>query len=298
MKRVLLFAFSLHAAISSYATEFTVEVSNFQFSPSSLTITLGDVVRFVWVNGNHTTTSSTIPAGAVAWDNLMNAGNTLFEYTPAVTGLYNYVCTPHEAFGMTGSFTVEAPVPVVLKYFQVSESTSGKALLLWATASEQETQLFEVMRSTDGINYSKIGEVAATGNSNAEVKYSYTDNTTSDRRFYYYTLKIKDKDGSETTSPVSLFRNLKAGSKIITKLSPNPLRSQAHLMLEFEAEQEGTLKAYLYDAKGNIVLEESMHAITGFNKGHLHVGNIAAGNYKVVFIMNDIKETYNIIVVQ
>lgn len=296
MKKLFLLAFSLQAAITASAAEFTIEVSNFQFTPSSLTVTLGDVVRFVWINGNHTTTSSTIPVGAAAWNDPMNSGNTLFEYTPAVTGVYNYICIPHEAFGMIGAFTVEAPVPVVLKYFQTSESAAGKALLQWATASEQETQLFEVMRSIDGIQYNKIGEVAATGNSNSEVKYTYTDNTTGDHRFYYYTLKIKDKDGSEVTSPVSLFRNLKAASKIITKLSPNPLKSPAHLMLEFEAEQTSSLKAYLYDANGNLVLEETMHAVTGFNKGHLHIGNITAGGYTIVFILGDVKETYNIVV--
>ena len=103
-------------------------------------------------------------------------------------------------------------------------------------------------------------------------------------------------DGSSTTSQVSLFRNLSASVKIITKLSPNPLTSPAHLMIEFEAEQAGTLKARLYDAKGNLILDDDLYAVIGFNKGHLHIGNIAAGSYTVVFIMGDQKETHNIVV--
>ncbi len=296
MKKILFFIFSLHACLSVSATEFTVQVSNFQFTPSALTINLGDVVKFVWVAGNHTTTSATIPAGAAAWDEPMTSGNTMYNYTPSVTGIYNYVCTPHEAFGMIGTITVEAVTPVILKYFQSSESPAGKALLKWATASEQGTQSFEILRSTDGIHYERIADVAASGNSNTEMTYTYTDNTVSADRFYYYSLKIKDIDGSATTSQVSLFRNLKASIKIITKLSPNPLKSPAHLMIEFEAEEVGNLKAYIYDAKGNLVLEDEMYAVLGFNKGHLHIGNIASGNYSVVFVMGSQKEKHNIIV--
>lgn len=296
MKKVFIFLILLHASFSLSATEFTVQVSNFQFTPSALTISLGDVVKFVWVNGSHTTTSATIPAGAAAWDKPMNSGSTVFSYTPTVTGLYNYICTPHEAFGMIGTITVDATTPVILKYFQVAESQAGKALLQWATASEQGTQSFEILRSIDGIHYEKIAEIAAAGNSTTEQKYSYTDNTVSNQRFYYYSLKIKDLDGTTTTSPVSLFRNLKASVKIITKLSPNPLTSPAHLMIEFEAEQAGALKAIIYDAKGNLVLEDELYAVVGFNKGHLHIGNIAAGNYTVVFVMGSQKETHHIVV--
>ncbi len=296
MKKVLFVIIFLHVFFSLSATEFTVQVSNFQFTPSALTISLGDVVKFVWVNGSHTTTSATIPAGAASWDKPMNSGSTVFNYTPTVLGLYNYVCTPHEAFGMIGTITVEAVVPVILKSFQVTSSPAGKALLQWATASEQGTQSFEVLRSIDGIHFEKIAEIAPAGNSTTEKNYSYTDNTISKQRFYYYSIKIKDVDGSSTTSQVSLFRNLSASVKIITKLSPNPLTSPAHLMIEFEAEQAGTLKARLYDAKGNLILDDDLYAVIGFNKGHLHIGNIAAGSYTVVFIMGDQKETHNIVV--
>ena len=68
MKKVLFVIIFLHVFFSLSATEFTVQVSNFQFTPSALTISLGDVVKFVWVNGSHTTTSATIPAGAASWD--------------------------------------------------------------------------------------------------------------------------------------------------------------------------------------------------------------------------------------
>jgi len=54
----------------------------------------------------HTTTSKTIPSGAASWDQLMDSEHTTFVYVPTVPGVYNYVCTPHEAMGQVGTFTV------------------------------------------------------------------------------------------------------------------------------------------------------------------------------------------------
>jgi plastocyanin len=80
---------------------------SYTFSPSTLNVVVGDVVRFQWVSDNHTTTSLTIPSGAVSWDSPMTANVTVFEYTVTTEGTYLYECNPHSG-GMTGSFTARA----------------------------------------------------------------------------------------------------------------------------------------------------------------------------------------------
>ena len=80
-------------------------VGNFFFNPSSLNVNVGDTVKWVWSSGSHTTTSSSIPGGAAAWDQLITSSNTTFSYKVTVAGTYNYVCTPHAAMGMIASFT-------------------------------------------------------------------------------------------------------------------------------------------------------------------------------------------------
>ena len=105
--------FSALLFINSHATIWTVNVQNFTFSPADLPdVKIGDVVRFVWVSGNHTTTSGTIPDGAESWDSPINIEFPQYEYTPTVTGTYNYVCTPHAGMGMTGTFTVGTAVGI------------------------------------------------------------------------------------------------------------------------------------------------------------------------------------------
>ena len=118
------------------ATEWTVNVSNFQFSPSSLNVVVGDVVKFVWVSGFHTTTSTSVPSGANTWDAPIQSPGQTFSYTMLKAGTYNYKCTPHASGGMIGSFTASPNLPVLFKDFSVNSTKSNAALLKWSTASE------------------------------------------------------------------------------------------------------------------------------------------------------------------
>jgi plastocyanin len=98
---------------SLFAVTHTVQVGNYYFNPSSLNVEVGDIVKWVWVQGSHTTTSSSIPGGATSWDEPITSGNPTFSYTVTVVGVYNYVCTPHAGMGQTGSFTATAPAPTL-----------------------------------------------------------------------------------------------------------------------------------------------------------------------------------------
>jgi plastocyanin len=134
MKQFLPFlaAASIMAASAS-ATIHTVNVSDFSFTPSSiLTARVGDTIRWVWVNGSHTTTSGTIPAGATPWDSPITSTSTSFSYKITAAGAYTYVCTPHASMGMTGSFTAQAAsaVPAVNEpsLFSLYPNPAGKSL--------------------------------------------------------------------------------------------------------------------------------------------------------------------------
>jgi plastocyanin len=96
--------------VGLYATKFSVDVRDFEFSPSTLlNVRIGDTIHWEWKSGSHTTTSKTIPAGAASWDKPISSTNTSFDYIPTVIGIYSYKCTPHESMGMIGSFTVSTP---------------------------------------------------------------------------------------------------------------------------------------------------------------------------------------------
>ncbi|TND09486.1 MAG: hypothetical protein FD123_1292 [Bacteroidetes bacterium] len=83
-----------------------IRVSDYTFSPDTVTISNGDTVRFVWISGVHTTTSTSVPNGATTWDKPMDATNCIYEHKFTVNGTYNFQCTPHSVV-MFGAIIVQ-----------------------------------------------------------------------------------------------------------------------------------------------------------------------------------------------
>ncbi len=76
-------------------------------------ITVGDTVRWIWVQGSHTTTS--VAGSLEVWDAPINSMNQSFTHTFTHVGTWWYYCQPHgfdngdgTASGMAGTVTVVA----------------------------------------------------------------------------------------------------------------------------------------------------------------------------------------------
>ena len=84
----------------------TVDSTNLQFSPSEVTITEGQAVRFFW-------SGELLEHNAVSTDGIFDSGSPsrnvdfrfVFDY--GTNGTYDCVCEPHELVGMIGTITVE-----------------------------------------------------------------------------------------------------------------------------------------------------------------------------------------------
>lgn len=98
----VLTAVLLGMSFTAKATVHMVTVQDFSFSPASMTVTVGDTVMWMWVNGTHTTTDTAIPAGAAAWNANINSSSMSFAYNVLVPGNYGYHCTIHPTLMMGG----------------------------------------------------------------------------------------------------------------------------------------------------------------------------------------------------
>ena len=107
MKKIYSLILAITVSIVANATVHMVNVSNFQFTPATFTANCNDTITWIFVSGNHTTTSTTIPGGAASWNAIINSSSTSFSYQPTVAGTYNYKCTPHN---FVASFTVTCAV--------------------------------------------------------------------------------------------------------------------------------------------------------------------------------------------
>ncbi|MFZ1799422.1 MAG: T9SS type A sorting domain-containing protein [Chitinophagaceae bacterium] len=282
-------------SVVAKANTWVIQVANFQFSPANVNVIVGDTVKWVWVDGTHTTTSTSLPGGAAAWDSPINTTTTSFSYKVTIAGTYNYWCTIH-APSMAGVITATGTLPVVLSAFNIIPTKpDGTALISWTTATEINTDLFIVNKSVNGISFSEISRVKAAGNSSTPQTYTATDNNNgSPFKYIYYELQIIDKDGTSTLSSIQKFINNSVAKKLITQLSPNPITAPGHLMFQFNAEKNGSMKIQLYNTAGKLIKEDNANAITGLNNGHFHMGALPAGVYTIVFTLDNERESYQV----
>ena len=101
----------------------TVDSTNLRFSPESVTITEGDSVRFFW-------SGELLAHNAVSYDGLFDSGDASrnvdysFKFEVGTNGTHEYLCEPHEEFGMTGTVFVE-PLTIVEEESPDEDGGSG-----------------------------------------------------------------------------------------------------------------------------------------------------------------------------
>jgi plastocyanin len=188
MKKSLLLALTtvlivaMYPTGSAFATKHVINVQNYSFSPSSITdVTVGDTMRWVWVSGSHTTTSTTIPATAATWDHPITSSNTFYEYKVTVAGTYNYKCTPHASMGMVGSFVATGAAPTL----SVLPSNRNVGTIAGSTT-------FTVTSNSGWTAASNSAwcTVTASGNGNGSINAMYSENTSVSQRVANITVTV------------------------------------------------------------------------------------------------------------
>jgi Secretion system C-terminal sorting domain len=111
-----------------------------------------------------------------------------------------------------------ATLPVKLSTFDV-KATGNTVTLSWTTEFEQKSSRFEIERSADGINWSKVATVNAKGNSTVKSDYNHSD-VLKIASAMSYRLKIVDQDESFAYSPIKSVRSQMVISEM--KVYPNP----------------------------------------------------------------------------
>jgi hypothetical protein len=125
------------------------------------------------------------------------------------------------------ALTDAAPLPVQLTSFTATAQISAVALA-WHTASEVNSDRFEVERSTDGATFNKLAAVAAQGTTAASHTYAYLDaRLPAGTTTLYYRLRQVDLDGTFSYSPVRSVRLAEASAGL--SVFPNPSRGAATL---------------------------------------------------------------------
>ena len=175
---------------------------------------------------------------------------------------------------------VGSPLPVTLLSFS-GYKDGVRNQLRWVTATETNNTGFQLERSIDGLNYQSIGFVstlAIGGNSQAQLKYSFTDANPAGIK-HYYRLRQLDIDGRSNLSNILLLQGEKPTAFEITSVFPNPSCGQITLLLSAPANEN--IRIRLFDVSGRVIETRQVNVLTGNNSIPFDLSKQAKGQYLI-----------------
>jgi hypothetical protein len=171
--------------------------------------------------------------------------------------------------------------PLPLKLVSFSAVCAGDyALIEWKTGGESQLNDFLVQRSTDGTTWSTLGGVDAQ-NAADGAAYSFKDGAP--QPDCLYRLKIEDRDGNLTYSPV--FHGGCSDIALPFLVYPNPAVSQAVAQISLRQAAKG--KVQVLNISGGSVYEAEWNLQTGLNQWVIPVQGWAPGSYFLRLILAD-----------
>jgi hypothetical protein len=144
------------------------------------------------------------------------------------------------------------PLPLNLLSFTAQKTVDNKVNLQWVTAEEQNVSHFEVQRSGEGMNYTRIA-VMQVLNSFTGGTYHYRDEFPLPKA-NYYRLRIVDLDASFEFSPVRKVSVVKGGLSVT--LYPNPATD--FVLVDFSS-TEKNIRLNIFDMGGKLVLSKTVN---------------------------------------
>lgn len=193
----------------------------------------------------------------------------------------------------SGDFYVESltQLPVTLGDFVALKEGERSSKLNWYSVNESNSSEFLIERSTDKINWQRIGNVAAAGNSTTVNHYTYTDinvyNGRDTKLTVYYRLKMVDRDESFGLSKIQSVNFANSSFASLSYIMyPNPATEGVYIEWDQSTTGQPTL-IEMFDASGKVV--SSQKVAENSNKEYINFADngVTSGMYSVRLLQND-----------
>ncbi len=168
------------------------------------------------------------------------------------------------------TITVSGLVPLNLLSFDAYK-IEQTVQLKWKTENEINTSHFEIERSSNGVDFEKIGKVNSF-NSSGTNNYSYQDIKPL-KGMNFYRLKQIDIDGRFTYSNIKKVMFETFGDAV--NIYPNPAKE--YIQFDYAGKQK-TVLVNLFDAQGRLIKTTTLANIQPLK---LNIENVAKGKYVV-----------------
>lgn len=197
------------------------------------------------------------------------------------------------AVTLDGNTVNQAVIPVELSSFTAIAS-GNEIMLHWTTATELNNLGFEVQRSNEDKEFSKVGFVEGNGTTTEQQNYNFSDGNLNTGK-YYYRLKQVDYDGSfEYSSTVEV--EINPSSFSLSQNHPNPFNPST--LIKYSIPASGFVSLKVFDVLGNEVAK----LVNGEKPAGSHEvefsGNYSSGIYFYQLQVGSLIETRKMMLVR
>lgn len=165
--------------------------------------------------------------------------------------------------------------------------------LLWTATSASVQEIFSVEKSSDGINFTSLGELYAKGT--GTFNYSFTDHFQLSASAYYR-LKMRNEDGSYSYSNILNIEPKPTANNILKSLYPLPAKDRLNIQIQSSKIEKAEIS--ITDISGKKLITNSVLLAAGVNNSFINVQPLSKGVYFLKVITSETTETRKIIVGQ
>ena len=236
------------------------------------------------VQGDYLTIRMGQPQGA-----LVAQGVHPVSFTGPATGSYYIHVNTNSNCGTDNqlrTITVNRVSALPVELLSFDGTCNGNFITLnWKTATEHNTSHFDVLKSRDGENWSKLTTLLSAGNSTQELSYTTKDENTIDENNYYKLIQY-DIDGvSDEYGPINVV--CKGNTKGYFSTFPNPSSGMFQVVLNNKNMiGDGTIE--IKDTKGAKVFEKEIKINQGINLYDIDNKSLISGIYYVRIVSKDL----------
>ena len=196
------------------------------------------------------------------------------DYTNEIEMFYTNGNLPNNggSYGVYSYLNLDnVTLPVQFTGFDVQCNDKG-ARLSWGTASEQNSEKFEIQRSKNGVDWIVIDNVAAAGNSDVQRNYQYLDLNGGTA---FYRIRQVDKDGK------FIYTAIKRTDCNINQMGITlyPVPASDRLTVVIKSDKAVRTDLQVVDINGRMVSRTVTQINQGNNNIVLDVTRLPAGQY-------------------
>jgi len=161
-------------------------------------------------------------------------------------------------------------------------------MLTWSTAEEMTTSNFQIQKSDDGVFFTSIGEVEASGTTKKEVSYRFLDPALGDTKVYYRLLQI-DIDERSAFTHIAVLNKVNKNNYLITMMGNTT--TERYFNLVMNSSVSGLMNYRIENLNKKVLKTGEANIIEGSNLLMIDLDKLADDKYQCIFVMNDEEES-------